>query len=450
MKIRKITLNHFRCYESADFSFNGNLTVIIGNNTTGKTTLLRALRIGLGAYLQSIPTLANGNQYRCNFTKEDRRQWFDEESKDYQESEEWPRISIEALFPFKSINSEDIFEEKQISWYRELTKGNNTTHNKECVGNLIDATSELFKKEAGYKTVKPLVLSFSTKRIDAQTKQADKVEERQKRIDKAYRASLRNGVDFESAMEWLKKYNDNQEDGKEFDGNREAFYTAISDAIPMLSQVKLHKGELEAIVEINGTRERHHFSFMSDGFKSIISLVSEVAYRAIMLNGYLGSDAVKQTPGIVLIDEIDLFLHPLWQKRILDDLQKAFPNIQFIVTTHSPFIVQSVTKDHLLVLDDVEVSEDEPNMKSIEDIAEEEMNMQGETRSKAYKRMLEAADEFFQIVSTSNGMNSEEIEQLRQRLAYLEAQVGNNPVYRALMEERMEANGLMKDCNETN
>ena len=201
--------------------------------------------------------------------------------------------------------------------------------------------------------------------MNAQSRQIGSVNERLKRIDKAYRGALKNDIDFDSAMDWLKQYDKNLEDRLVFEGNKEAFLNAITEAIPMLSQVTLHRGQIEALVEMNGMKERHHYNYMSDGFKSMISLVSEIAYRAIMLNGFLGKEAVHATPGIVLIDEMDLFLHPLWQRRVLQDLGNAFPNIQFIVTTHSPFIIQSVTKEHLLALDDVEVSDDEPNMKSI-------------------------------------------------------------------------------------
>ncbi len=446
MKIRKVHLQNFRCYESKDFQFNENLTVVVGSNTSGKTSLLRAIRIGLGGYLSSLPTLDSGSYFRCNFTKEDRRQWFNERNHDYEESEIQPCIKVEGLFPFPTDRGDGLlYEERPIKWYREMTKANNTVHNRKCAGELIDAAGELVRRrrDTTQGAVFPLILSFSADRMNAQGRQSGKVKERLKRIDKAYRSALRNDIDFNSAIDWLKQYDKNMEDRMVFAGNKEAFFEAISKAIPMLSQVTLHSGQIEAVVEINGVRERHHYNYMSDGFKSVICLVSEIAYRAIMLNGFLGAEAVYQTPGIVLIDELDLFLHPLWQRRILGDLQSAFPNIQFIATTHSPFIIQSVSKEQLLVLDDVEVSDEEPNMKSIEDIAEEEMNMGAQIRSKEYMEMLNAAQEFFEVVTHAKDKTPQEVEELRLRLAHLQARVGNDPVYRALMEEKMDAHGLL-------
>ena len=63
--------------------------------------------------------------------------------------------------------------------------------------------------------------------------------------------------------------------------------------------------------------------------------------------------ALKKTSGIVLIDEVDLSLHPTWQKRIMGILKEQFPRIQFICATHSPFIIQSLEEGELLTLDPV-------------------------------------------------------------------------------------------------
>lgn len=64
-----------------------------------------------------------------------------------------------------------------------------------------------------------------------------------------------------------------------------------------------------------------------------------------------------QTEGIVLIDEIDLHLHPSWQQRVLSDLNKIFPKLQFIVTTHAPAVINTVKSDSLIILDNYVVRE---------------------------------------------------------------------------------------------
>jgi len=94
-------------------------------------------------------------------------------------------------------------------------------------------------------------------------------------------------------------------------------------------------------------------STLSDGIRNMIGLVADIAYRAVRLNPHLGNDAVGSTPGIVLIDEVDMHLHPEWQQVVLRDLKRdqAFPLIQFIVTTHSPQVLSTVRKEHIRILE---------------------------------------------------------------------------------------------------
>ena len=92
------------------------------------------------------------------------------------------------------------------------------------------------------------------------------------------------------------------------------------------------------------------FSSLSDGQRTLIAMVADIARRACLLNPHLGENAVKDTPGVVLIDELDLHLHPKWQRSIVANLKKAFPKIQFFATTHSPQIIGEVRTEELIVL----------------------------------------------------------------------------------------------------
>ena len=87
---------------------------------------------------------------------------------------------------------------------------------------------------------------------------------------------------------------------------------------------------------------------LSDGYRNVIKIILDIAARMCILNPYLKEKALQETPGIVLIDEIDLSLHPTWQKRIIGILKQLFPKIQFICATHSPFIIQSLEEGELI------------------------------------------------------------------------------------------------------
>lgn len=436
MRIKKIEMLNFKGFEKKEVIFNGLLTVAIGNNTAGKTTLLNAIQVGLGAYLQSLKSLRGGKGFRRNFVATDKFLRYDIEKKDYIPNKDLPRISIEAsIYQSQKLDNNGVsLIPHSIKWYREYTKAGSTTHNQECAGQLINIVNEIENRRInnGDNAVLPLVLSFGTNRIDAQFRQSHKVVERQQRIEKAYRAALdSNQVDFAGALDWLRRYEKNLKDGKEFEGTKEAFYCALETAIPTLSQIDFDNNEIEALISIPGkTPERHHYSYMSDGLKAMINIVSEIAYRCIELNGFLGYNAVRYTPGVVLIDEVDLYLHPIWQRTILRDLMGAFPNIQFIVTTHSPFIIQSLKQGELISFDEDAYTEGAPDKDGLEDIVSDRMGLENEIRSKQFNKMVDIATKYFKELDEGDPSKAAE---LKERLIEIEAEFSDDPAYVALI-----------------
>ena len=442
MRIRKIEMLNFKGFEKKEVEFNNMLTVAIGNNTAGKTTLLNAIQVGLGAYLQSLKSLRGGKGFRRNFVETDRFLRYDNEKKDYIPNEELPRISIEAnIYRSSQLGNNGVaLTPQRVQWYREFTKAGSTTHNQDCAGELIRIVDEIESKREnkGDNAVLPIVLSFGTNRIDAQFRQSRKVVERQQRIEKAYRAALNSDqVDFAGAVDWLCRYEKNLKDGKEFEGTKDAFYLALETAIPTISEIDIDNGEIEAVISIPGKMpERHHYSYMSDGLKSMINIVSEIAYRCIELNGFLGHDAIRYTPGIVLIDEVDLYLHPIWQKTVLRDLMAAFPNIQFIVTTHSPFIIQSLRHGELVSFDNDTYVDGVPDKEGLEDIASGRMGMTNEIRSKRYNEMVDIATQYFKELDEGDPRKAKV---LRERLTEIEAEFSDEPAYLALIRSEYNA-----------
>ena len=105
-----------------------------------------------------------------------------------------------------------------------------------------------------------------------------------------------------------------------------------------------------AYKDASGNIMRMPINQLSDGYKSTISLVADIAYRMAVLNPQLLGSVCSQTDGIVLIDEVDLHLHPEWQQQILADLTAIFPKVQFIVTTHAPAVISSVEQECVRVL----------------------------------------------------------------------------------------------------
>ncbi len=100
---------------------------------------------------------------------------------------------------------------------------------------------------------------------------------------------------------------------------------------------------------------------LSSGFRNLLGMVFDIAYRMAVLNPDLLEDITSITPGVVLIDEIDMHLHPNWQWKVVDALKNTFPNVQFIVTTHSPIIVASCKEEKLIMLQLEDVFLDKPS-----------------------------------------------------------------------------------------
>lgn len=94
---------------------------------------------------------------------------------------------------------------------------------------------------------------------------------------------------------------------------------------------------------------------LSAGYQSLVWMVMEIAYRMAVLNPFM-KEAVTQTHGVVLIDEIDMHLHPRWQWNIINALRTVFPNVQFIAATHSPILFASAKDIWLIDVENKEIS----------------------------------------------------------------------------------------------
>lgn len=180
-----------------------------------------------------------------------------------------------------------------------------------------------------------------------------------------------------SSKEFLAWFKTQQDSLKKFDDplewrHFEAFKQAILAMLPPERWYGLEWDfKRDALIGIfrdaDGLPHRLSYGQLSDGYRNLVGMVADIAYRCIQLNPHLGELAVTETPGVVLIDELDLHLHPNWQKTVVRDLKQAFPRMQFIATTHSPFIVQSLGENELLNLDRevVEPAPDELPLKCL-------------------------------------------------------------------------------------
>jgi len=191
---------------------------------------------------------------------------------------------------------------------------------------------------------------------------------------------------------------------------------------------------------ILGTRQSDFQMFrnLSEGQRLLLTQIGDLARRVITLNPHLGRDVLQQTHGIVMIDELDLHLHPKWQRRIIEDLRRIFPKIQFIVTTHSPFIIQSLRSGEELVMLDGQPTADLGN-KPLEEIASGIMGVSNPQVSVRYESMKGAARAFLEILEEAQSAPKDKLEEYKVRLSEAIAPYADNPAFQAFLEMKRAA-----------
>jgi predicted ATP-binding protein involved in virulence len=152
---------------------------------------------------------------------------------------------------------------------------------------------------------------------------------------------------------------------------------------------------------------------LSDGIRNMMGLVADIAHRAARLNPQFGERAALGTPGIVLIDEVDMHLHPAWQQLVLGALQQAFPLVQFIVTTHSPQVLTTVKAENIRIFADGAVHSATPGTYGAE--AQRILESIFEVSPRPKNEISEALDEYLRLVDARQWNGPRALE-LRRRL----------------------------------
>ncbi len=174
---------------------------------------------------------------------------------------------------------------------------------------------------------------------------------------------------------------------------------------------------------------------LSDGEQRLFSLFVDIA-RQLSVRAKRPFD-VREVPALILIDEIDVHLHPRWQIIIIDKLQELFPECQFIATTHSPFVVQSVLDSQVQHIN--RPLDRDFAGRGIEEIAFKVMGIRNPSVSPRYFRMLDAAKEYFRELEQAERTNPEDIAKLKTKYDEISRDFAENPAYQAFIELRREA-----------
>jgi hypothetical protein len=186
------------------------------------------------------------------------------------------------------------------------------------------------------------------------------------------------------------------------------------------------------------------FGNLSAGQRVMLALVADLAIRMVTQNNFLvpadvsGLDdeplpgVLAQTPGVVLIDELDVHLHPKWQRTVVESLRKVFPRLQFISTTHSPFIVQSLREDELISLEGQSVPQ--LGNLSVERIASGLMGVERPDVGQRYEQMVVAAKDYLMGLEEAVRAPADKLADYENQLAARIAPYADNPAFQAFLE----------------
>lgn len=411
MLLKSMDLHNFRCFSDLKINFNHRLTVVVGSNGSGKSTILEAATIAAGTLTSAMDGLTN-----YGIKKSDAH---------YKYYDLGSNIDVQPQFPVEITATGDI-DGKGISWSRRRisAKGRDGLASAKELTAIASAYQERMRN--GDKGLKlPVISYYGTGRLWAQhrEKKSDTFEKNNR--SNGYIDSLDGAANDKLMMKWFQKMTIQQlqrnQKIPEFTAVKMALqqmFASITGYSDVKVEFNLDTNEMDVIYfDENHAHVRIPVSQLSDGYRCTISLIADIAYRMAILNPQLLDRVLVETEGIVLIDEIDLHLHPTWQKRILKDLMEIFPKVQFIVSTHAPEVINSVKSDSIVILKDNKALAvvGETYGKDANTILREVMEVSA--RPDEIKRLFE---QFYDL------LDKEEWSQAEVVIQKLESEVGNN------------------------
>ncbi len=327
MKLARVEIENYRAIEKLDLPLNPDLIVLHGDNAHGKTSVLSAIATGLGSIPKLLPDVTG-----IGFRESDTR-------------DQLPlRVAVTAV--------------NGVAWdlrFRmERPRGTPARRElKEAMDAIVSADRE------GKRPLDlPIVAYYDTDRAVFEQPQRRRGFRTEFPRYAALQGALSARTDFRDFFNWfyakenqeLREQKERQDFSHELQDLR-AVRRAIETMLPGVSSPRTELSPLRFVVSVQpdeGNREELSIDQLSGGYRIMLALAADLARRMAQGNPHL--DDPLGSEAVVLIDEIELHLHPSWQQRVLADLARTFPRTQFIVSTHSPQVLTTVKPEHVLEL----------------------------------------------------------------------------------------------------
>ncbi|MDP9504070.1 AAA family ATPase [Pseudomonas protegens] len=345
MHLDRLHIQNFRCYEDATFDFQPGFNLVVGVNGSGKTSLLQAVAVSLiefGNAMKPSQTSISNEDIRFVIDKFD------------------GRVRFERKFPLLVHGMGSIYEAKEWKMTRD---GENWPHLVDCVFD-IEIEKVIKKISSGIEVDLPVLAFYRSNRRwkGAGVSAEFSAKNRLSRFDgyvNWFDAVVDLG-DFESwliskTLERMQNLIDTNPTPKKFNDELAWVNCAIEFALPKAKNLRYDLRLQSLLIDIDETKTIP-FNELSDGQRGIVALFADIARRMCIINPHMGNLVLEKTSGIVIIDELDIHLHPEWQRLVAPALKQAFPKVQFIVASHSPQIIGSLKPEEVILLSSGDVS----------------------------------------------------------------------------------------------
>jgi predicted ATP-binding protein involved in virulence len=363
LSLQKLSLRDYRCFAAIDIEFHEQLTVLVASNGAGKTSILDAIAVAFGPYVGAFDESVGGH-FKASDIRLTRVR--ETASNEMEYAPKGVRLEATGFIPGSPGGSlEGGVASPATTWKRSLAGPIKAKTTIKDAKKLIDygKRQQVAVRTSGTNVLLPLLAYYGTGRLWQQKKlMEDKLSSTSRTM--GYTDCLDPGSSYKSLVAWFRYWSINALKGQleankagrayqptEFDHFIESVSAAVNTCLAPAGwkdiAYSLSREELVAHHEHQGELP---VALLSDGIRNMIGMVADIAFRATKLNPQLGAMAARETPGMVLIDEVDMHLHPEWQQRVLQSLRSAFAKLQFIVTTHSPQVLSTVRRENIRIL----------------------------------------------------------------------------------------------------